>query len=95
MTPTSTGCPYCGGSGRFYALDIMSTTASASVPCPMCSPQPAKVGACSECAYFNSWGAGGLCRRHAPVRVDGGDAKWPGVRAHDWCGDFAAAGASK
>ncbi len=54
--------------------------------------------ACANCAHFQTTSASaGECRRHAPqtvaFNVDAGvkfEARFPGVKASDWCGDFFA-----
>lgn len=48
---------------------------------------------CEGCRFFNSYGDGGECRRHAPIGMREQHpelAKWPWVNAHGWCGDFEA-----
>ncbi|HEY9143285.1 MAG TPA: hypothetical protein VIM90_04550 [Arenimonas sp.] len=45
---------------------------------------------CETCCYFNSYGATGECRRHAPSeqRPEAvASGTWPTVHRHEWCGD--------
>ena len=44
---------------------------------------------CRECVWFAGLGADGDCRRNAPVANEHGEAVFPNVKSHYWCGEFA------
>jgi hypothetical protein len=47
---------------------------------------------CDACAYWQTWGTGGLCRFNPPVQIrdvrNDMVERWPPVAPDDWCGQF-------
>ena len=43
---------------------------------------------CRECVWFAGLGADGDCRRNEPVANEHGEAVFPNVKSHYWCGQF-------
>jgi hypothetical protein len=61
--------------------------------------------ACASCMFWEPGPSdagpsdAGLCRRHAPRPVVGGDApsavRWPHTTKTDWCGEFSEKGTNR